>query len=148
MKSFRFPLQRVLEWRQAQLELEESNYRRQMEIVAGLERHVAELEASEVAAERLVRAWNPVNGAELEALGSFRKHVKAQEREMQVPCAEARKRLAAQQQLMLEARRRVRLLEKLKERRLAEWRAAADKELEETASESFLARWNRGESGA
>ncbi len=147
MKSFRFPLERVLEWRQAQLELEENNYRRQADILAGLERHVAELEASGVAAERLVRAWNPVNGAELDALGSFRRHVKAKELEMQVPRAEARRRLAAQQAVMLEARRRVRLLEKLKARRLAEWQAAHDKELEEIASESYLARWNRGEAG-
>jgi hypothetical protein len=42
---------------------------------------------------------------------------------------------------MLEARRRCRLLERLKERRLAEWTSARDRELEEVASESFLARW-------
>jgi hypothetical protein len=44
----------------------------------------------------------------------------------------------------MEARRRCRLLEKLKERRRAEWEKARDRELEELASESFLARWNRG----
>jgi hypothetical protein len=42
---------------------------------------------------------------------------------------------------MLEARRWLRLLEKLKERRYAEWSAAAANELEETASESYPARW-------
>jgi hypothetical protein len=44
---------------------------------------------------------------------------------------------------MLEARRRLRLLERLKDRRMAEWRAARDKELEELASESYLAKWQR-----
>jgi hypothetical protein len=42
---------------------------------------------------------------------------------------------------MLEARRRCRLLERLRERRWDEWKAAADRELEETAAESYLARW-------
>jgi hypothetical protein len=42
---------------------------------------------------------------------------------------------------MLEARRRFRLLERLKERRHEDWRLARDRELEELASESYLARW-------
>jgi hypothetical protein len=42
---------------------------------------------------------------------------------------------------MLEARRHFRLLERLKQRRLEDWRLAGDKELEELASESYLARW-------
>jgi hypothetical protein len=45
--------------------------------------------------------------------------------------------------VMLEARRRFRLLERLKERRLAEWRLALDKDLQELASESYLAGWAR-----
>ena len=45
---------------------------------------------------------------------------------------------------MLEARRRCRLLERLKERRLAEWTAERDQELEEMAAETYLARWSRG----
>ena len=44
---------------------------------------------------------------------------------------------------MLEARRRCRLLERLKERRLADWTAERNRQLEEVASESFLARWRR-----
>jgi hypothetical protein len=35
------------------------------------------------------------------------------------------------------------LLERLKERRLAEWTWARDRELEEVASESYLSRWAR-----
>jgi len=41
----------------------------------------------------------------------------------------------------LEARRRFRLLDSLKQRRFEDWRLARDKELEELASESYLARW-------
>jgi flagellar export protein FliJ len=141
VKSFHFPLEKVLEWRRTQLELEEANFRKQMAALAELDRQAAEIEASGKRTEALVRAWNPVAGGDLEALDRFRQHVKTRELEMQVPRQDARRRLAAQQQVMLEARRRLRLLEKLKERRRAEWQAACAKELEEMASESFLARW-------
>jgi hypothetical protein len=46
---------------------------------------------------------------------------------------------------MLEARRRLRLLERLRERRLAEWCSARDKELEDLVSEAYLAKWKRRE---
>lgn len=143
MAPFKFRLERVLEWRRTQLQLEEDNFRKQHAILAGLDRQYAELEAAGTQAEQVVRAWNPVAAGDLEALGSFRLHIKAREMETAVPRNEARRRLAAQHAVMLEARRRVRLLEKLKERSLAQWRAARDKELEDMASESYLAGWAR-----
>ncbi len=141
MKSFHFRLEKVLEWRRTQLELEENNFRKQVAALAELDRQAAEIEAAGQRSEAIVRTWNPVAGGELEALDRFRLHVKARELEMEIPRGEARRRLAAQQEVMLEARRRLRLLEKLRARRVAEWQAACDKELEEMASESFLARW-------
>jgi len=57
--------------------------------------------------------------------------------------SECARMAAAQQASMLEARPRLRLLERLKERRLAEWTAACDREMEEVASESYLAQWGR-----
>ena len=42
-----------------------------------------------------------------------------------------------------EAKRRVRLLEELKERRLQEWKYEEASLLEELASDSYLANWNR-----
>jgi hypothetical protein len=141
MNAFRFRLEKVLEWRRTRLELEEANYRRHVAILAELDRQCAQLEAAAEAAERQVRAWNPVAGRELDALGTFRLHMRRRETEMAIPRTEARRRVAAQQAVMLEARRRLRLLERLKDRRLAEWTAARDKELEDAAAEGYLARW-------
>jgi hypothetical protein len=56
---------------------------------------------------------------------------------------ECQKTFETQQSIMLEARRRCRLLERLKDRRLADWTSARDHELDELASESFLAKWAR-----
>ena len=143
MNAFRFPLQKVLDWRRAQLEMEELRFRQQTAKLAGLDLASAQVTAAGNTAERQVRVWNPVAGGELSALGSFRLHVKLKETELAVSRAECRRELGRREKVMLEARRRLRLLERLRERRLAEWRGARDKELEDLASEAYLAKWKR-----
>jgi len=143
MNTFQFPLQKVLDWRRAQLELEEARFQQQMAALASIERAYAEMEASGIRAEMQVRRWDPLAGRDLAALGSFRLLVRARERDIALQRVACQKELESRKAVMLEARRRCRLLEKLKERRLAEWSVARDRELEQVASESFLARWAR-----
>jgi hypothetical protein len=143
VKAFRFPLEKALDWRRIQLELEEVRYKQQVGAVAGLDRQRAEVEASGILAEIQVREWRSIAAGDLTALGNFRLHVKARESAIGRQRFEAAQKLAEQQKLMLEARRRCRLLERLKERRLAEWTAERDHEVEEIAAESYLARWSR-----
>jgi hypothetical protein len=145
MSTFRFRLQKVLEFRKTQLNLEEAQYRRQIEALAAIDRKRDEIEASGADAERVVRAWNPVCGDDLAALGEFRTHVRNQELELVAPRAECVKQLDAQHHRLLEARRRLRLLERLEIRRRSEWQAARDKELEVLASECYLAGWSESE---
>jgi hypothetical protein len=143
MKTFQFPLEKALDWRRVQLELEEARYKQQVASLAGLDRRRAEVEASGIRAEIQVREWSPIAAGDLSALGNFRLHVKAEESKIARSRSEAAQKLAEQQKCMLEARRRCRLLERLKERRLAEWTAGRDRELDEIAAESYLARWSR-----
>ena len=144
MTTFRFPLKRILDWRRAQLELEEARYRQQSAALAALDRMRAEVEAAGIQAELQVREWNPVAGRDLGALGVFRQRVKAREAQIALQRTECARKLGEQQKLMLEARRRCRLLERLEERKLVEWRATRDRELDELAAESYLAKWARG----
>jgi len=143
MKTFRFPLEKALEWRRIELELEEVNFKRQSAELAELDRRRAEIEASGINAEIQVREWNPVAAGDLAALGSFRLRVRAEEAEIARRREECARKLAEQQKQMLEARRRCRLLERLKDRRLAEWNSARDHEIEEIAAESYIARWHQ-----
>jgi hypothetical protein len=138
---FQFPLQKVLDWRRTQLEIEEGKFRQRVEAVAAVDRARAELEAGAVHTECEVRRWDPVDGGDLRALGEYRAGVRASEARLTAERAERARALAAQQAAMLEARRRFRLLERLRERRVAEWKSACDRELDEIASESFLAQW-------
>ncbi len=80
------------------------------------------------------------------ALGDYRLAVQRQNAEIGARRARQAERVVAQQTALMEARRRCRLLEKLKEKRFEEWRAAGERQIEDLASESFLARWNNKKS--
>jgi flagellar export protein FliJ len=143
MNAFHFPLQKALQLRQTQLELAEARYKQQVAAVGELDRLRAETEASGARAEIEVRQWSPVAGHDLAALERFRLRVKSEEVRIAEQRAEAAREVATRQEAMLQARRRCKLLERLRERRLAEWQAGRDRELEELANDSFLAQWNR-----
>src|ERR1700730_6488683 len=113
MTPFRFPLQKVLDWRVTQLELEEIRFKQQLMALAGLDRIRAELEAAGMKAETQVRDWGSLAGGDLAALGSFRMDVKQKDSEIAARRLDCQKSLETQQRTMLEARRGCRLLERL-----------------------------------
>lgn len=143
MKSFEFPLQRVLDWRKSQLDLTEATFRRAMEAVASVERMAAALQAAARSEASAVQASRPLMGGALGALNGYQRFVLVKGKELERRREECGKRAAEAERAMLEARRRTRLLEKLKEKRQLEWQAAGSRELEELASDSYLAQWNR-----
>jgi hypothetical protein len=148
MAGFRFPLERVLEWRRTQLEMEEMRFRAAAAALAELDRMRAELGAAGMKAESQVREWSKVSGEDLAALGNFRLRIKQKERDIDGMRAQRLRRLAERESALLEARRRCRLLERLKERRIEEWQAASDREMEAMAAELYLAgRGRRRSSG-
>jgi len=139
MHAFRFPLAKVLHWRRLQLELEENKLKRLTAALAQVDRTGAELGAAAVRVEMQVRSWSPLAGRDLTALAGFRMHVRDQERRLAARRAECVRQITAQQTAMLEARRRCRLLERLEERQLREWRLLSSREIEQLAAESHLA---------
>jgi hypothetical protein len=143
MTAFRFRLEKVLAWRRTQAELAELEFRREAAALAALDQASAELEARGIQAEAEVRDWSPLEGSDLAALGAFRRSVERQTKDLAARRTEQTKKLAEREQAMLEARRRCRLLERLRERRLAEWKSESDRELEQAAAESYLARLAR-----
>ncbi|MGA2269356.1 MAG: hypothetical protein ABSH44_12875 [Bryobacteraceae bacterium] len=143
MIAFRFPLQKVLDWRRTQLEMEENKFKQLAAALANLDRARVGLEAAGVTAEIQVRDWSPLAGRDLAALGAFRLYVQRKRRELARRRAECQEKLAAQQIAMLEARRRCQLLERLRDRRFSEWELAWNRDLEQLAAESYLAQWSR-----
>ena len=143
MKSFSFNLQKILDWRETQLEMAEAAFRKQAEALGAIDRLAANMKASEGRETVAVRAVTPLLGETLGALTGYHRYIQAQKKLLAQRRAECVQRVDAARAAMLEARRRARLLERLKDKRRADWAAAASRELEELASDSYLAQWNR-----
>jgi hypothetical protein len=101
----------------------------------------AELDVSAIRAEFELRRCPMVAGSDLRALAEFRGHIRAEGARLAARRTECAKAAAKQQAEMLGARQRCRLLERLKERRMTEWKTEADRDLEAVAAESHLAKW-------
>jgi hypothetical protein len=85
-----------------------------------------------------------IQASELAALGSFRRRAKQLDRELREKCQKTGQALEQQRGAALVAQRRLRLIEKLRDRRLAECQYETARELEALASETFLAAYARG----
>jgi flagellar export protein FliJ len=141
MKSFQFPLDKALDWRRTELRMAEARVEQQLTALTSIDQARAELDATGHRTEVEVRRFEPLAGGDLGALGAFRLAIRVRGRELAAKRVESQKELATRQAAMMEARRRFRLLEKLKERRHAEWQSAANRELDEMAADSYLAQW-------
>jgi flagellar protein FliJ len=143
VKRFEFPLSHVLDFRRRQLGQEEAR----LEALQA-ERRALETESGRLEREtRETRSELIVTGsADAESLLACDLYLRrlAKERKQQAGrMAEWQGRAAAQQRAVVEARRQVRLLEKLEERRRREWRAGVNREQEELSAELYLARWGK-----
>jgi flagellar export protein FliJ len=143
MKSFRFPLQRVLDWRTLQLRSEE-------EKLAGLQHKLAALIHREKAltmarsrSESAVLRPPSIAGSDLRALAGFRVRIKSEHAALKASRAQCEAQIAEQRTRLLKARKDCRVLEQLKEKRQKEWSYLGDREVEDTAAESYLANWSR-----
>jgi hypothetical protein len=145
--AFRFSLEKALNWRRSQFDAAQAELRLRAAALAAMDRSRAELAAAGVAAEVNLRQRGSIQGLDLSALAAFRSWVRGRERRIGEDRIAAARSLAEQRAATLEARRRHRLLERLRERRLQEWEAAANKEIEDLAMDSALARWQRDRGG-
>jgi flagellar export protein FliJ len=142
MKAFRFRMATVLGWYRKQCEFEENRLRQCAEFLAGakaeIERHKNEvLQKTELIRSPTLQAY------ELAALGSFCQHARRVDRQLLQRSLKAEQAVAQQREIVQAARRRLRLVEKLQERHLEEYRLEADREMDEFASETHLAGYVR-----
>jgi flagellar export protein FliJ len=143
VKRFDFRLARVRDYRRQQLEMEEAK----LEVLRA-ERQQLDAESlrleNEVAGTRnSLMVTTSVEAQELVAADQYLRYLATVEKRQAAKIADWQQRAAKQQQAMLEARRRVRLLEKLEEKQLRLWKAEADREQENLAAELYLGRWGR-----
>lgn len=141
MQKFRFPLARVLEYRQ----LESAREKEKLSVLAA-ERAGIVQKLEQVFEERRRSLGAPATaGAELlvAELASRRQYAGFLDRveaHVRNEIARVDEAIAAQRLVLVEAERRCSLLEKLRDKRLAEWQSAVDHELEELAADAHRAK--------
>jgi flagellar export protein FliJ len=128
MKNFRFRLDQVLRWRRTELDLEEGRLKQLHAAVAALDLERAALESARDDAGRSLFSQAAIYGADLQLLASYRDAVRRQSARLVQNRTAREAELAAQKEKLLESRRRFRLLEKLKERKLTEWQYETERQ--------------------
>jgi flagellar biosynthesis chaperone FliJ len=141
MKEFRFRLDRVLEWRRKKYRMEETRLAACVALVHATERKIEQLRAERASIERELLQRRAIPATDFINLGRYRLRAGKEE----IGLAEERRchllAAAEQRARVQQAQQRVKLLEKMRERRLEEHTAAVSRELENLAAEAFLARW-------
>jgi flagellar FliJ protein len=143
VKRFVFRLESVLRWRRSLFEQEQNRLRALVAERDAILLRLKELEELRQRAEQALLEAPAVTGSELAALEAYRRRLNLERARKQQELTDCEARIEAQRQRVLEAQRRVRLLERLRERRFSEWEAELNRELEALAAESYLARWKR-----
>jgi hypothetical protein len=102
---------------------------------------VRALAENRTAAERSIAHAGAVDSHELQTLSAFQARVARQSAALVEGRQVLDRETAAQLAKNIEAQRRVKLLERLREQRLREWTSAMDAEQESFAAEAWLGRW-------
>lgn len=147
MKAFAFPLERALNWRRAQLDLEQARARAIAGKMAELANRREDLRNERSSAERHILASKTVEAEELGAIGKFHLSVAKRDSALIEQSAKCERELRGQRGKLVEAQRKVKLLEILRQKRLAQWSSAVAREQEQFAGEAFLGRWQAGKAG-
>ena len=143
MSSFRFRLERVLAWRETQLAIEEADLERLRLEKAAIEQAIGDLAAREARETKALNRSRRLPGADVARIEGTRRWIAQDEKRLRLGIADCARAIEKRASAVTEARRKVRLIEKLRERRLAHWQAEENRQLEAMASESAIASWLR-----
>ena len=144
MPAFRFRLDRVLEWYREQSKIEEGRLANCVAAVNAVLAGIARLEAERQSIDQELIGRSSIAAGELVALGRYRLRAAQRAATLEQDRLRRQSALVQQRTKVQAAQRRLRLIEKLRERRFSEHIRAEERDLECLASESFLAKWVAG----
>jgi hypothetical protein len=142
MTPFRFRLDRVLEWYEDQLQREENRLAGCRDAVSRAQRALDQTRTVRSGVENALLHSSSIPSADLRALETFRLKSREDEKRLIAEFHAAESKVQAQLSIVKLANQKVRLLEKLRERRRSEHTYAVNRELEELAADTYLARFN------
>lgn len=143
MMPFRFPLERVLEWRKLQMRAEEERLAAIQQRLEMVDQRIHALASADLQTEWGVRKLASVEGAELHGFPAFQARSRKMRDALEAEKLQCEKLAAAQRARLLKARKDYRVLEKLKERRHQAWVYLSDRELESIAADAYNSKLAR-----
>ena len=143
MKSFRFRLERVLSWRGSLLTVAETKAQQLLGGLRTTNEAMADVVERRAAAQAAVGQAASLSGAELGAFEASRVWAIREEQRLAARSLVLRHSIEVQNRCVTEARRGVKLIERLKARKHESWQAGADHELDDLAAESAIVQWRR-----
>ena len=143
MKRFEFRLKRVLELRRQQSELEKGKLQSLKSTSERLDQYRAATTKRIEDARTFVEQSEATMSEDLSALSTFESHMRRAITTIGRQREQLDRQITEQRDRVVEAERKVKLLEKLEARQLSGWTICRDKELEELAADSYLARLTR-----
>jgi hypothetical protein len=143
MQRFDFSLEKALQWRATRLQEEEAKLLRLRQQKTDLLRSSAALEESALQSAKVIPEREAqITGAELACLAEFGRAAKLRLAKLAAQIRDADARIAAQMRVVQEADRQKQLLEDLKKEQYEEWQYEQNRQIEASAGELYLARWN------
>jgi hypothetical protein len=142
MKKFAFPLERVMDWRGAQARIEELKLEILFGELHGIDARIAAVLDARAVSDEILLTASSATGFELARIDAFGRFSVAERARLNKLRADCVKRVDGQIQVVVAKRRDVRLLERLREQRLAVWQTGFSREIDAQAEESHLAMWN------
>jgi hypothetical protein len=139
MKAFQFRLDQALRWRHTQAELEKARVSLAAQRVRQIQGEIRQRE-EELTRGAAQLATGNLTGSSLAAWAALTDRSHRQIKEMKGRAAEAEEALTAHLQTMVEANRRLQLLENLRQSARSQWECDLSRELEAFAGESYLFR--------
>jgi flagellar FliJ protein len=141
MKPFRFRLQRVLDFRRTQFQVAENDYRRAQAAVLNIQEQQVALAARQQETRRSFSQLPDAMGYDLEHLPDWHRWTTIEAERLTRLEAHATAEVENRRRALIEAQRRIRLLENLRDHRRRQWQIAFDKELEALAADSIASRY-------
>jgi flagellar export protein FliJ len=143
VKAFHFSLQRVLEWRELQMRREEEKLSTLQNQLAEVLHRENALAVAQLNAEMKLLGQASVEGSEFRALAAFQLRIRGEKISLLASRRNIEEQIAEQRQRLLQARKDCKILDNLKDRRKKAWTYLSDRELENTAAESYISSWAR-----
>ncbi|MGP0075359.1 MAG: hypothetical protein ACLPWF_25885, partial [Bryobacteraceae bacterium] len=137
MAKFQFSLEKVLRWRSVELTAEEAKLKALVQEQLHLQTQLAEVSAERSKLISSLGSMPDLRGDDLRTLTACGLRLRRNAENLAQQLLRCGRDLAKQRRSYSQAKRRVRLLEELKDRRLREWKYEEAAQLEELASESF-----------